>query len=123
MTIVLQNFTPKNCTVDGNYTIAATTTGANQVLQQPPQPSQPSNSGGVYSGNGYSTIRVYNSGTNPVFLSWGNTNQAAVVTTSSVVVAPGATSILDMGNPYTNLGVIYGTGTGNVYVSLGQGCS
>lgn len=113
MSITISNFSPKNCNADGNYTIAASTTGTNQVMQQPPS--------GTYGANGYNTILITNSASSAAFLSWGMTNQAGVVSTSSFQVPPGAVMTIDMGFPATNIAAILASGTGNVYISLGNG--
>lgn len=113
MSVTIANFSPKNCTADGNYTIAASTTGTNQVMQQPPA--------ATYGANGYITLLITNSSSSAAFLSWGMTNQAGVVSTSSFQVPAGSVMTIDMAFPATNVAVILASGTGNVYISLGNG--
>ena len=102
-----QNFAPFN-----NYVLAATTSSQNTVV------TQPSTTTG---GKTCRDLYIYNSTAGVAFVAWGQTSQTAS-TSTSFAVAPGAVMVIDMGdNPVTNIGIILGTSSGNVYFSIGNG--
>lgn len=112
MTILTANFNPLL-----NYTIAATTSSTNQVIGQPPAVS-----GFAGNGNGHLDIFIQNGSSGVAYVKWGMSAQTAVVGgLDSVPVMPGMAPVFHMGEPATNVAVILGTGTGNVYVSIGSG--
>lgn len=112
MSIELQNFTPAL-----NYTLAATTTSQNTAITQP---ASAAGVGLAGSGGGYVNLRIYNATAAVAFISWGMSAQTATVA-ASFPVGPGASPVINMGCPATNVGCILSAGTGNVYFSPGGG--
>lgn len=113
MTIEIQAFNPVTA-----YVISASTTTANQALTQPPTVSGMAGNAG-----GYTQVRVFNSNAAKfAFFQVGNTAQTA--TAASIFQVPPATGLVfELGQPYTNLGVILdaGASASNFYVMLGSG--
>lgn len=110
MSTVIKQFGPSG---QGSYAVAASAVAADQAVTQPTAP----NSGGS------TNLRILNACTVVALVSWGMTSQSGVVSaTTSYPVAPGATTIVDMGFPATHVGVILAsTSTGTVYLSVGEG--
>jgi hypothetical protein len=65
------------------------------------------------------TALVYNASAGIAFVSFGN--GAAVATLTGVPIPPGATRLLYIGPVANFAAVILSTGTGNVYVTSGNG--
>ena len=98
----------KNFTPYGNYTVAASTTSANQVITQPA------------SGEVANDLQISNSTAGVAFITYGTSAQTA--TSAGFAVMPGAIEVISMGNlPITNIGVILSAGSGSVYLSNGLG--
>lgn len=73
-----------------------------------------------------SSVMVYNSGTTTAYLAFGKTSATAVVagsteTQNAYFVAPGAIVVFTKGNNNDTVAVIYGSGSGNVLISAGEG--
>lgn len=92
----LKSFEPGTTT-----TISASTTSANASI-----------------GSSGNVIRIYNSGTVPVFVRWGAGAQTA--TTSDLPLAPGGVEMFSKFNA-DNVAVITASGTASVYVTPGSG--
>jgi hypothetical protein len=65
-------------------------------------------------------IRIYNAATGVAFIDWGGTGVVATTTTGFPVGA-GLTEKISMGRSAVGITAILGTGTGNVYIAVGQG--
>lgn len=91
-----------------SVTVAATGASSSTVL------SQTNNT--LFQGK---TIRIYNAAGAPAFFRTGIGPQTAVVT--DTFVAPGSTEVFSVPPNVTEIGIILGTGTGNVYAQLGAG--
>lgn len=108
MTLGIQNFQSNQ-----NYTIVGSTSSQNQAFTQR-DITNPLN------GAGMSAIRVANNATGVAFVRWGKGAQAAVAATDDFVL-PGEDIVFNMGYGNDNFAVILPTGTGNIYVGIGNG--
>lgn len=108
MTIQIQNFKG----FQQSYTLAATSSSQNTAVTNLPT--------GATGQGGYTDLIVYNASSAVAFINYGMASATATVT-SPDFVAPGATIVINMGGPYTNVAIILATGTGNVYFAVGQG--
>lgn len=95
----------------GTATIAATTTTANVAL--------PIGCPEQQTGTERPQVRIYNGGTNPVFIAFGGS--AVTATTSGMPVAPSGPECFTLPFGATHVAAIYGTGTGTVYFTSGFG--
>lgn len=97
----------------GTVNIAATTTSANVALPIGCPPT----------GSERPQVRIYNAGTNPAFIAFGDANVAATVA-AGVPIPPGASVPVEkLTVPFgaTHVACILGTGTGTVYFTSGFG--
>ena len=88
-------------------TIAATTTSANSGIALDDIP-----------GN---CIRIYNSSAAIAFFRTGKRGAVPVATAADIPVAPGATEVFYLNRADTRVAVILSAGSGNVYVTRGEG--
>lgn len=113
MTINTQNFFPIL-----NYTVSATASSVPQAIAQPPNVT-----GSAGNAGGYTDVMISNSTVAVAYASWaaGGTAVATVGGLNCVPIPSGATMVFAMGIPATSIAVILSTGTGNVFVSVGNG--
>lgn len=104
MGIRVDNFSPSY-----NYTISASTTSAPQALTQNTVPG----------GNPIVDLAIKNATGSVAFVRWGKGTQTA--TTSDYAILPGTAEVIKMSSAYDNVAVILASGTGSVYLSLGEG--
>jgi len=90
--------------------IDASTTSANAALLKMP--------------TGITQIRLYNSGSVPVFIRKG-TDSTVTGLISDMPIAPGSVEVLTLNNnptaPITHVAAITASGTASLYVTVGQG--
>lgn len=66
------------------------------------------------------TARVYNQGTEVVFLKFGASDVVAALNTSTAI-APGSTEVFGIGATDTHAAAITAANTSNVYIQVGDG--
>lgn len=93
----------------GTATIAGTTTTASVALPI----------GAPYGGSERPQVRVYNGGTTPSFIAFGDSTVTATV--NSIPIAPGGPEVFTVPFNATHVAAIYGTGTGTIYLTSGFG--
>lgn len=110
MSIRYQNFFPSQ-----NYTMATTTASA--VSQAVVQPSAVGGAGGGYP---LLALRIANNANGVAFV---RINGGAATTTGAndIPILAGEDVIFDTVTPSTSISAILASGTGNVYIGLGEG--
>lgn len=112
MTVQVQSFNPIL-----NYTVAATTNNVDTTIAQPTAVA-----GAAGTANGHTCLLVQNQASGVAYVDWGTTAQtAAVGGLGSLPVPANAALLVDMGGPMTHVAVILGSGSGSVYLSVGNG--
>lgn len=66
-------------------------------------------------------LRVYNSGTDTVFIKFGTSSSVTAATTTSMPIPGGAVEILSCPPTYTHVAAITASGTPTVYFTTGDG--
>src|SRR5687767_2409353 len=109
MKVKSQNFQPMQFLT---FTVGTASAAAAQTITQ--TLGDPASSSPIYD------LRVYNNATGVAFVQWGGTAVVAT-TTTGYPIGPGVDTVIGMGAPCRGVSVIMGTGTGNVYISPGDG--
>jgi hypothetical protein len=94
----------------GTATISGTTTTANVALPI---------AAPIACGSERPQVRVYNGGTTPAFIAFGDSTVTATV--NHIPVAPSGPEVFTVPFGATHVAAIYGTGTGTIYLTSGFG--